>query len=147
MAKVRVLHGECKEIERTLAKLDFKKHIAKLHKEGDRSERMLAWLTREDRDRQPIGAIRTSENIIHHTQGEINRAFMDYYKVLYSDLNPPQHTEIEQFLHNTQLPQLTNEQREDLEEPLTLGEITHAIRQIAHSKTPGMDGLPIEYYA
>ena len=47
--------------EQTLAKFDFKHYTAKLHKEGDRSGRMLALLSREDRDRRPIGAIYTFE--------------------------------------------------------------------------------------
>ena len=38
-------------------------------------------------------------------------------------------------------------QLEELEEPLQLFEINVAIQQIARSRAPGRDGLPIEYYA
>ncbi|KAJ1139027.1 hypothetical protein NDU88_005404 [Pleurodeles waltl] len=37
-------------------------------------------------------------------------------------------------------------QVQDLEKPIDLEEIHQALRQLAHIKAPGSDGLPVEYY-
>ena len=121
-AQVQALRGECKDIEKDLAKIDYKHHIAKLHKEGDRSGRLLAWLTREDRDRPPIGAIRSSDGTTCHAQSDINKSFLEYYKSLYSN-SCPEATALESFLQRIQLPRLTPEKTEELEEPLDMTEI------------------------
>lgn len=44
------------------------------------------------------------------------------------------------------LPQLRDEQRESLDEQITLQELTDAMRQLSPGRSPGVDGIPVEFY-
>lgn len=44
------------------------------------------------------------------------------------------------------LPKLTNEQKESLDGQITFQEITEAMRQLSNGRSPGIDGLPAEFY-
>ncbi|KAJ1141716.1 hypothetical protein NDU88_008044 [Pleurodeles waltl] len=50
------------------------------------------------------------------------------------------------FLPEVELPCLGEEQVEALEAPLDLEEIKASIRELASGKTPGPDGLPVDFY-
>ena len=43
-------------------------------------------------------------------------------------------------------PRLTEAQREFMDSPNTLAELTMSVRQLRLQKSPGMDGIPIEFY-
>ncbi|KAJ1205037.1 hypothetical protein NDU88_000472 [Pleurodeles waltl] len=45
-----------------------------------------------------------------------------------------------------QLMRLTEMQGQSLEDPINLEESQQALRQLAHGRAPGNDGLPAEYY-
>ena len=44
------------------------------------------------------------------------------------------------------MPQVTDEDREILEQPISLQEVEIAIKQLELNKCPGLDGLPIDFY-
>lgn len=46
----------------------------------------------------------------------------------------------------TDLLKLTNEQKESLDGQITFQEITEAMRQLSNGRSPGIDGLPAEFY-
>ena len=145
--QVKQVYRKCRDLETSLARIDYRHYIKRQHSEGDRSGRMLAWLLKEEHTNIPIGAIRGTDGTIHCSQLEINEIFADYYRTLYSDPQPHTQEAVLQYIQNIQLACLTPEQCEELETPLQLSEIRYAIKQISRNKTPGTDGLPIEYYA
>lgn len=53
----------------------------------------------------------------------------------------------ENFFRKITLPQLTSKQTDLLEAPITTDEIAAAMASFARSKSPGSDGLPIEFYS
>ena len=72
--------------------------------------------------------------------------FKDYYTTLYQE---PAGISVELaggFLAEAKMTKLTAAQTEELEESMSMSEIRAAINAIAKNKTPGMDGLPIEFY-
>ena len=74
-------------------------------------------------------------------QQEIIQEQVDYYTDLYKS-DPA----IEFKLENTANVQLSSQQYEDLNRPLTFQELTYAMQSMAKDKSPGPDGLPVEVY-
>lgn len=54
--------------------------------------------------------------------------------------------EISQYLQNIKTPTLTDEEKLQCEGPLTVEECNKTIKSFKNNKTPGNDGLPIEFY-
>lgn len=50
------------------------------------------------------------------------------------------------FFRGLRIPQLSKEDREGLEAPITLEELQNATAVMANQKSPGLDGLPTEIY-
>ncbi|KAJ1217657.1 hypothetical protein NDU88_005250 [Pleurodeles waltl] len=125
---------------------DYNYHLTRLQTEGDGSSRMLAWLLREDRQQSPIGAIRVGAHDMATTQVEINETFRKYYSNLYTKRTSCTASQLEAFLTDSLLPQLSQTDREKIETPMTMDEIELALTQLPRNKAPGADGLPSEYY-
>ena len=139
----RLKHGEL------LDRLKCLDHIAyeeRAHREGNRAGRLLAWLTTPVQPTTPIQAIRNAGGEVCQKQVGINYAFRNYYESLYSCNGIIDSALIEQFLDLVTLPQLTREQYEELARPLTLQEVRNAIVALASGKTPGTDGIPVQFY-
>ncbi|KAJ1087615.1 hypothetical protein NDU88_000782 [Pleurodeles waltl] len=115
----------------------------RLHTKGDHSGRLLAWLLREEWQHAPIGAICLTDGTVVSSQEAINNAFKDYYMGLYQQQPECDAQQLESFLSEALLIKLSAPHVAVLDKPLRSEEIAVAITQIAHNKTPGMDGLPI----
>ncbi len=112
---------------------------------GDKTGRLLAWQIRQQQTERTITIIESSTgNIVDPV--EINEAFRTYYEKLYSSecsLN----VDIQmQFLDSLNIPQILIEEKNKLDEDLTLQEIGEAIDSMKSGKAVGPDGLPIEIY-
>ena len=71
----------------------------------------------------------------------------DFYSGLYQK-NPSQCSEnsLDTFLKNVFMPNLTEEQKEQCEKKLTIGEWFNNLKTFEKNKTPGNDGLTVEFY-
>ena len=72
--------------------------------------------------------------------------FATYYEKLYTAGEPVSGDSLRSFLAQTSLVWVDGTAREWLNAPLTLEGVTGVIRALASGKTPGGDGLPIEFY-
>ena len=88
----------------------------------------------------------TNETKIHIYKDKTNimHTLHSYYHKHYTkqETDP---TNQQQFLETITNP-LTEEQRNKLEEPITITEIKHTIQSTESNKTPGHDGIPVEFY-
>ena len=50
------------------------------------------------------------------------------------------------YLDNISIPQISNNTKIICDDELTLEEIHKAVKSLALNKTPGIDGLPVEFY-
>lgn len=87
--------------------------------------------------------IEDSNNSILKRQQEISHCFHQYYTNLFSDHTEPTHN-----LGDFQLPipPVNNVNTNILDQPISKSEVHSAILQGKHSKTPGCDGIPQEFY-
>ncbi|GAA6078167.1 receptor-type tyrosine-protein phosphatase F-like [Tachysurus ichikawai] len=68
---------------------------------------------------------------------------VDFHPKLYTaeDSDPQSQAELFQLL-----PKLIPDQQQDLDSPLTSEEVIKAVQELPTSQTPGLDGIPTEFY-
>ena len=86
----------------------------------------------------------TEDNTVVRSQKKILLEQQKFYNRLYSK-NPQV---LFQFTQNEfdKLPKLTKENREELEQNITIKELGNALKTLNSDKTPGISGLPAEFY-
>ena len=78
---------------------------------------------------------------------EINGILHNFYEELYAGReNELENPEFQQFFDQRNIPQVTEEEIERLDGPITTQECKRALDQMANDKTPGPDGLTVEFY-
>ncbi|KAM4796088.1 breast cancer type 2 susceptibility protein [Rhinophrynus dorsalis] len=77
---------------------------------------------------------------------KINQMFVTYYEHLYSSHLSSSSSEIDSFLSRCEVPRLTREDTLMLYVLVTLREVVEASKQLPSGKSPGVDGLPPEWY-
>ncbi|KAJ1160983.1 hypothetical protein NDU88_001472 [Pleurodeles waltl] len=106
------------DTETRLRNFDYRYHTARLHTEGARSSRMLAWLAKGTQQHTPINAIRLDTGVIVNTQSEINNAFRQYYARLYQAEPPSLAPQLVDFFRTSHVNQLTTAQALELDKPI-----------------------------
>ena len=76
---------------------------------------------------------------------EIQTNLKTYYEQLYAN-KLGNLEEMDAFLESHKLPKLEQEERENLNRPITTEEIEAVIRNLPRNKSPELDGFPGEYY-
>ena len=69
----------------------------------------------------------------------------DYYKQLYAN-KMDSLEETDKFLEKHNLPRLNQEERENINKPITITEIETVIINLPTNKSPGLDGFTGEFY-
>ena len=95
--------------------------------------------------KQAITQLAENENSEVHTDNEnIMRIATDFYHNLYSEGKVNEKTQ-RKLLANVKK-KITLKQKNKLDSPLTLEELKIIVFQMIRGKTPGLDGIPIEFY-
>ena len=69
-----------------------------------------------------------------------------YYKKLYDEEGASRLLDNENIFNTNDIPQITDSQRDRLEQPLIEKELLTALRNLKNNKCPGSDGLSVEFY-
>lgn len=77
---------------------------------------------------------------------EINSSFRIFYESLYQSEYPDDTQLQSEFLNKLDIPTMTDQDKIGLDKPLTVNEMSEAVRSMRSGKTPGPDGIPIEIY-
>ncbi|KAJ1210580.1 hypothetical protein NDU88_005942 [Pleurodeles waltl] len=117
----------------------------RLHREGDWSGRLLAWLLRRERPTPMIRSFRgpTGGRILGQTR--MNAHLREHLEAIYSSPRCDVSSQIREYLDGLRLPRLTDAQATKLEAELSLEDLQGAVGGIASGKAPGPDGLPVEF--
>ena len=97
-----------------------------------------------------IKSLKTSDGFIYKEQ-EILEEEKRYFENLYSSnhpkIDPSELSELEQeFLSNPNIKKLDNSQKELCDLDITIEECSIAVQKLSNNKSPGTDGLPVEFY-
>ncbi|KAJ1132607.1 hypothetical protein NDU88_010914 [Pleurodeles waltl] len=107
---------------------------------------MLAWLVRSGGQGEPITCVLDGEGSRKLSPAQINNAFREYYMQLYGKPSDLRTESFDEYLQQIPLPTLSAEDKEALGGPVSVEEVNEAIAQLAPGKTPGTDGLPMDFY-
>ena len=77
---------------------------------------------------------------------EILQMQVDYYKNLYTDKVTKTEDDIQNFLNMVNVPKLKDEEKQKCEGLISKLECLNALKTMKHNKTPGNDGLTVEFY-
>lgn len=102
-------------------------------------------LQRKDWEQRHIHSIQKSDGSMVSAPNEILQELRDQYILLFKSEEVSQHA-FEHLLRDMNLPKLTEEQKVRTDELITEKEVSDAIHAIQGAKTPGFDGIPIEFY-
>lgn len=108
---------------------------------------MLARQLREKNTLNTISVIKQGDRQIFAAK-DINKVFQQYYEKLYTSITHTKsvQNEIVDFISNVEVPSLQPDQVVEMESPISVNEIKEVISSMKNGKSPGADGLPVEYY-
>lgn len=119
----------------------------RIYEQGERAGRLLAYLAyMNDMPPVVVSLIDTEGNSITDPF-QVASQFLQFYKNLYKSRTTHTQAELQTSLNTIQFPRLKPEQVKLLDAPITTQDISDAIAQLAKSKAPGLDGLPLEFSA
>ena len=131
---------ECAEIE------GHKRRIkgAPRYEQGEPNIAFFAKLEAKHAARKMFSQLQDSEGVVKNQNVELLHIAHKFY----SDLFTPVHTDskVQDRLLRNITTRVTPEHRLSLDAPLTIEELTKAITTMPLEKSPGLDGLPIEFY-
>ncbi|XP_030046348.1 zinc finger protein 721-like [Microcaecilia unicolor] len=112
----------------------------------NKAGRLLAIKLRRRKVDRAVTHIKGERGEMLNTAESIRRRFSEFYQRLYAqEINPPAESILE-YLADSGLASFTEQQRTMLDAPVTPVEIQKAIQHLPSCKSPGLDGLPNEFY-
>ena len=113
--------------------------------EGEHSTKYFFNLEKRNYNAKTMKCLRKRDNSIISDSKEILRELEFFYKGLYTSkfkIGQPSFQEFE----NLERPRVSDDDRLNLDGPLRENEIIQALKSSKNNKTPGTDGLPVEFY-
>ena len=101
--------------------------------------------TDQEKERTQINKIRNERGEITTDTTEIQRIVRNYYEQLYAK-KFENLGEMDTFLEKYNLPQLNEEEAENLNRPITGDKIEAVIKKLLAHKSPDLDGFTGEFY-
>ena len=68
-----------------------------------------------------------------------------FYSTLYA-AEEGENRDFDEYIDEAQLPVLSEAQKEKLDSPITMSELSLAVKDLKNSKAPGVDGIPADFY-
>ena len=132
-----------KEMKETIAKINQTKSwfFEKINK----IDKPLARLINKKREKTQINRIRDEKGEVTTNLAEIQRIMRDYYKQLYAN-KMDNLEEMDNFLEKYTLPRLNQEERENMNRPITRTDIETVIKILPKNKSPGLDEFTGKFY-
>ncbi|XP_041436080.1 uncharacterized protein fam189a2.S isoform X1 [Xenopus laevis] len=112
---------------------------------GDKNGKLLALLARGDEPKTMIQAI-TDGNALFTDPTLITQQFETYFQSTYQSPPDTSSDRLKEFLTTIDFPEISPDLATQLDQDITLDEIKDAINGFPVGKTPGPDGIPIEWY-
>lgn len=116
----------------------------KYFESANKTGKLLAWQLRKRQNQNIINKIRIGEDQTEDPK-EIRKAFQGFYKELYRK-EKDDIRKVEKYLEEHKGKQISAENREQLNNPITIQEIQNAIKRMKLGNAPGPDGLSTKYY-
>lgn len=113
---------------------------------GEKSGKLLARQLRQKESSHAIATVENNKGELLTNTKEINKTFANFYNQLYKSEINPKVSDYEAFFSKIDLPELSMDQKDYLDSPITVEEVKSAILSMKARKSPGLDSFPSEYY-
>jgi len=113
---------------------------------GEKSSKYFCNLEKRSNDKKNIFMLRTDDNSPVSDQNDILQHLQSFYSKLYSDSHNLVHADLANFLDDVNFPKLSEDSKNNLDKPISKAEILASLKDLKFNKTPGLDGLPVEFY-
>ena len=113
--------------------------------EGEKNTKYFLGLETKQQSYNVIRELKSDENGICTTQNDIMGEMCSFYEKLYTSKNIND-VDIDDYLSNIEIPSLSSVDKEYCDEFPTLEECRDAVFNMKPNKSPGLDGLPSEFY-
>ena len=113
--------------------------------EGEKSSRYFCNLEKRLGEKKSIFRIKNDNDEVVSDQLKLLEEINTFYQHLYKKQNED-FDAIEGFLDSIDIPQLDVLDKDFLEAPLSKQELYDVVTSMKHNKSPGLDGLPVEFY-
>lgn len=113
--------------------------------EGEKNTRYFLNLETVRAKLKIMDQLKTEDGNTVTSQGDILQEQVAYYKNAFSKKNIFCELKAEEFIHDVDIPQLSQEQTDTLEKDLTEGDILAALKSMRNSSAPGLDGLTTSF--
>lgn len=113
---------------------------------GARPSHLLAMRIRTSDNFADIPAIKSADGNICTDPKQINLLFQTFYTDLYKSEVSLDKNQCDSFLDRLHLPQLSRTDSNNLDRPVTPEELKAAVQSMQRGKSPGIDGIPPEFY-
>lgn len=110
-----------------------------------KSGKFLGNQLQHEKEKSLITAIQDPTDKFTHSPQEINHIFYRYCHNLYLEASNPNQEDIQAFLNNLYIAQLSTEHRNIPDAPLTIYELFRALDKMPLGEAPGSDGFPTEF--
>ena len=97
-------------------------------------------------NRKIINELRKQDGVEIRQEKEILKVIQEFYEDLYSSEISTSQEQFDLFTRNPIFPKLADEDREEIEGPLTRDERKSVIELFQENKSPGEDGFTVEFY-
>lgn len=114
----------------------------KWYNEGEASTKYFFTLEKQRALSKSMSKVFLDDGTITTERGKILQEQKKFYQELYQSDSKVEFTLTNPNLDNV----LSNEERNDLDEPVTLDDLTYSLKNMASGKTPGTDGLTPDFY-
>ena len=114
---------------------------------GEKNSAYFLGLEKNRQYKNNIKQLFNEKNKIVHEDEDILKNMCNFYEKLYSNMEDNRYCEMNEYLQNTKFENvLSNEDKNMLDQFPTLDECTCAVFDMKENKSPGLDGIPSEFY-
>lgn len=113
---------------------------------GNKPGKLLAHQIKKEQADKTIKAIYLRENKITYHPKEINQTFFEFYNNLYKSQEGYSQEELDNYLNNIKLPEVSVQNQHYLNSLFTETEFLATINSIPTNKSPGPDGFYKEFW-
>jgi exonuclease III len=116
------------------------------YEKGEKSNDYFLRLENRNKIKKNVRKLKRQDGSYTVDPTEILSMQAKFYEDLYAKKSTKSSEEIKQYLETIQIPNLTEDEKVQCEGLLTVQECQETIKTFTKNKTPGNDGLPIEFY-
>ena len=145
--RYKTARDKLKQIEDGEAEKANKRRRKRWLLESNRSSKFMFRLVANDRGGRAMGAVKRSDGVIVEERKEVAHEVANFYDTLFSSDETVETVQTRFFEENADcLPKINEETAKEMEEPIKIEEILRGISLLGGGKSPGSDGIVIEFY-